>query len=99
MEPSEQTSEEIKSQTSVTPLIDQSQCLLDLDIQPVALPSTDSQSKPALEDLSLSDSQVLLLIPCKVNQHNRGHRLSIILLTSNSVDLVIYAEQVPVGIN
>ncbi|XP_055369337.1 SH3 domain-containing protein 19-like isoform X2 [Betta splendens] len=60
LEPSEQTSDEGKSQSTVTPLISQSQCLLDLDIQPVPLPSPDSPSKPALEDLNLSDSQSIL---------------------------------------
>lgn len=57
--PSEHLSGEGRSQTFVTPLINPSQCLLDLDTQPEPVPDQDSQSKLALEGLSLSDSQVL----------------------------------------
>lgn len=56
--PTEILSGDGRSQTSVTPHINQSQCLLDLNIQPEPVPDGDSQSKPALESLSLSDSQV-----------------------------------------
>ncbi|XP_041635446.1 SH3 domain-containing protein 19-like isoform X2 [Cheilinus undulatus] len=58
--PSEPPSGQGRSQTTVTPLISQSQCLLDLDDQPEPASDQDSQSKPALEDLSLSDSQSIL---------------------------------------
>lgn len=58
--PSEPPSGDGRSQTTVTPLISQSQCLLDLDDQPELAPDQDSQSKPALEDLSLSDSQSII---------------------------------------
>lgn len=57
--PSEHQSGEGRSQTAVTPLIDPSQCLLELDIQPEPVPDQDSQSKPALEGVSLSDSLIL----------------------------------------
>lgn len=56
--PTEILSGDGRSQTSVTPQINQSQCLLDLSIQPEPVPDGDSQSKPALESLSLSDSEV-----------------------------------------
>ncbi|CAJ1085765.1 SH3 domain-containing protein 19-like isoform X1 [Xyrichtys novacula] len=46
-----------RSQTSI---INQTQCLLDLDVQPDPPLDQDSQSKPALEDLSLSDSQSII---------------------------------------
>lgn len=55
--PSEQLSGEGKSQPAV---IKPSQCLLDLDTQPEPAPDQDSQSKPSLEGLSLSDSQCIL---------------------------------------
>lgn len=58
--PSEHLSGEGKSQTTVTPLINESLCLLDLDTQPDPVPKQDSQSKPALE--GLSDSQVSHLL-------------------------------------
>nr|XP_046236955.1 SH3 domain-containing protein 19-like [Scatophagus argus] len=58
--PSEHLSGDGRSQTAVTPLIHPSQCLLDLDIQPEPVPDQDSQSKPALEDLGLPDSQSIL---------------------------------------
>lgn len=58
--PSEPPSGEGQSQTTVTPLISQSQSLLDLDDQPEPTPDQESQSKPALEELSLSDSQSIL---------------------------------------
>ncbi|XP_067379730.1 SH3 domain-containing protein 19-like isoform X2 [Channa argus] len=58
--PSEHLSVEGKSQTPVTPLISQSQCLLDLDTQPDPVLSQDSQSKPAFENLSLLDSESIL---------------------------------------
>lgn len=48
------------SQTAVTPLIDPSQSLLDLDTQPETVPEQESQSKAALEGLGLSDSQSIL---------------------------------------
>ncbi|XP_074518117.1 uncharacterized protein LOC141784244 [Halichoeres trimaculatus] len=49
-----------RSQSDVTPIISQSQCLLDLDDQPEPLPDKDSQSKPALEELGQSDSQSII---------------------------------------
>uniref|UniRef100_A0A8P4K9H2 SH3 domain-containing protein n=1 Tax=Dicentrarchus labrax TaxID=13489 RepID=A0A8P4K9H2_DICLA len=55
--PSEPLSGEGRSQTAV---INPSQCLLDLDTQPEPVPDQDSQSKRALEGLSLSDSQSIL---------------------------------------
>ncbi|TKS93272.1 SH3 domain-containing protein 19 [Collichthys lucidus] len=58
--PSEHLSGEGRSQPAVTPLISPSQCLLDLDTQPEPAPDQDSQSKPALDDLSLSVSQSIL---------------------------------------
>ncbi|KAM9335759.1 uncharacterized protein ABDE67_020764 [Symphorus nematophorus] len=58
--PSEPLPVEGRSQNAVTPLINPSLCLLDLDTQPEPLPDQDSQSKPALEGLSLSDSQSIL---------------------------------------
>ncbi|KAM4536769.1 uncharacterized protein PAE49_021232 isoform 2-T4 [Odontesthes bonariensis] len=58
--PSEHHSVEVKDQTAITPLINPSQCLLNLDTQPEPVQDHDSQSKPALEDLSLSDSQSIL---------------------------------------
>ncbi|CAG5929429.1 unnamed protein product [Menidia menidia] len=51
---------EVKSQSTITPIINTSQCLLDLDTQPEPVPDQDSQSKSALEDLTLSDSQSIL---------------------------------------
>lgn len=57
--PSEQPSGDRQDQT-ITPLINTSQCLLDLDTQPEPIPDQNSQSKPALEDLSLSDSESIL---------------------------------------
>uniref|UniRef100_H3D101 SH3 domain-containing protein n=1 Tax=Tetraodon nigroviridis TaxID=99883 RepID=H3D101_TETNG len=48
------------SGTTITPLIDQSQCLLDLDIQPKPVTDEDKQTKAALEGLNLSDSQSIL---------------------------------------
>lgn len=58
--PSEPLSGEGRSHTAVTPLINPSQCLLDLDTQPEPAPDQHSQSKPALEGLGLSDSQSIL---------------------------------------
>lgn len=58
--PSEPLSGEGRSQTAVTTLIEPSQCLLDLDTQPEPVPDQDSQSKPALEGLDLSESQSIL---------------------------------------
>ncbi|KAI9524391.1 hypothetical protein NQZ68_018074 [Dissostichus eleginoides] len=55
--PSEDQSDEGKSQTAV---IDLSQSLLDLDSQPEPAPDQESQSKSDLEGLSLSDSQSIL---------------------------------------
>ncbi|XP_060922495.1 SH3 domain-containing protein 19-like [Limanda limanda] len=49
-----------EGQTSVVPLVNPSQCLLDLDTQPEPVPDQDGQSKPALEDVSLSESQSIL---------------------------------------
>ncbi|XP_040887517.1 SH3 domain-containing protein 19-like isoform X2 [Toxotes jaculatrix] len=59
-EPSERLSDEGKSETTITPLINPSQCLLDLDTQLEPVLDQDSQSKPALEDLSLPESQSIL---------------------------------------
>ncbi|XP_023256452.1 SH3 domain-containing protein 19-like, partial [Seriola lalandi dorsalis] len=47
-------------QTPVAPVISPSQCLLDLDTPPEPLPDQDRQSKPALEELGLSESQSIL---------------------------------------
>lgn len=58
--PSEPLSGEGRSQPTITPLISPSQCLLDLYTQPEPGPDQDSQSKPALEGLSLSESQSIL---------------------------------------
>ncbi|KAM6960415.1 uncharacterized protein LKV04_021986 [Tautogolabrus adspersus] len=58
--PSEPPPGEGRSQTLVTPIINQSQCLLDLDDQPELAPKQESQSKPALADLSLLDSESIL---------------------------------------
>ncbi|XP_044039759.1 SH3 domain-containing protein 19-like isoform X2 [Siniperca chuatsi] len=58
--PSEPLSGEGRSQTAVTPLINPLECLLDLDTQPEPVADQDSQSKLALEGLSLSDSQSIL---------------------------------------
>ncbi|XP_072231979.1 uncharacterized protein [Leuresthes tenuis] len=58
--PSEPHSVEVKDQTAITPLINPSQCLLNRDTQPEPVQDHDSQSKPALEDLSQSDSQSIL---------------------------------------
>ncbi|CAB1440213.1 unnamed protein product [Pleuronectes platessa] len=58
--PSERLPDEGVGQTSVVPLINPSQCLLDLDTQPEPVPDQDGQSKPALEDVSLSESQSIL---------------------------------------
>lgn len=58
--PPEPPSGEGRSQTDVSPIISQSECLLDLDDQPELPSDQDSQSKPALEDLSLSDSQSII---------------------------------------
>lgn len=52
--PSEDVSGDGRSQTTITPLINQSQCLLDLDIQPKSVADEDSQSKAALEGLNQS---------------------------------------------
>lgn len=52
--PSEDVSGDRRSQTTITPLINQSQCLLDLDIQPKSVAVEDSQSKAALEGLNQS---------------------------------------------
>uniref|UniRef100_A0A667YU50 SH3 domain-containing protein n=1 Tax=Myripristis murdjan TaxID=586833 RepID=A0A667YU50_9TELE len=58
--PSENLLGEGRAHTVVTPLIDQSQCLLDLDIQPEPAPDMDNQSKRTLEGLGLSESQSIL---------------------------------------
>ncbi|XP_053271750.1 SH3 domain-containing protein 19 [Pleuronectes platessa] len=58
--PSERLPDEGVGQTSVVPLINPSQCLLDLDTQPEPVPDQDGQSKPSLEDVSLSESQSIL---------------------------------------
>ncbi|KAM7366565.1 hypothetical protein PAMP_015998 [Pampus punctatissimus] len=63
--PSEDLSGEGRSQTSITTLIDPSQCLLDLDTQPEPAPNQDSQSKPALEGLNLSESKSILPVQPK----------------------------------
>lgn len=49
-----------RGQTTVTPLINQSQCLLDFDIQPKPIADEDGQSKAALEGLNVSDSPSIL---------------------------------------
>lgn len=51
-----------ENQNTTTPLINTSQCLLDLDPKPESVPNQDNQSKPALEDHSLSGSEVQLQI-------------------------------------
>ncbi|KAM4713768.1 uncharacterized protein FYW61_018916 [Anableps anableps] len=56
---SQQTSEG-KDQSSVTPLISPSQCLLDLEPQPEPVHDQDSESKTAIEDLNQSDLQSIL---------------------------------------
>uniref|UniRef100_A0A3Q3III0 SH3 domain-containing protein n=2 Tax=Monopterus albus TaxID=43700 RepID=A0A3Q3III0_MONAL len=59
--PSEHLSDEGRNQTAVspvTPLINPSQCVL--DIQPEPAPDQDHYSKPLLEGLSLSHSQSIL---------------------------------------
>ncbi|XP_041841093.1 SH3 domain-containing protein 19-like isoform X3 [Melanotaenia boesemani] len=58
--PSELLSVEGKGQTTIPSLINPSQCLLDLETQPEPVQNEDSQLKPALEGLSLSDTQVLI---------------------------------------
>lgn len=58
--PSEDLSGDGGGQTTVPPLINQSQFLLDLDIQPKPVPDEDNQTKAALEGLNLSDSQSIL---------------------------------------
>ncbi|XP_069028205.1 LOW QUALITY PROTEIN: SH3 domain-containing protein 19-like [Embiotoca jacksoni] len=58
--PSEQPPDEGRGQTAVTPLVNPSQCLLDLDTQPEPVLDRDGQSKPGLEDLGLSESQSIL---------------------------------------
>lgn len=58
--PSEDLRGDGGGQTTVPPLIDQSQCLLDLNIQPKPVPDEDNQTKAALEGLNLSDSQSIL---------------------------------------
>lgn len=50
----------LNNQTTSTPVIDQSQCLLDVDTHPKPVLDLDSQSKPALEGLSLSESKSIL---------------------------------------
>lgn len=47
-------------QTTITPLINQSHCLLELDIHPKPVTDKDNQTKAALEGLNLSDSQSIL---------------------------------------
>lgn len=58
--PSEDLPGDGSSQTTITPLINQSQCLLDLDIQPKPVTDEGNQTKAALEGLNLSDSQSIL---------------------------------------
>lgn len=57
--PSVHPSGEERSHTNVTSNTKPSDCLLDLEIQPESVSDQDSQSKPAVESLNLSDSQVL----------------------------------------
>lgn len=45
-------------QTTITPVINQSQCLLDLDTQPEPVSDVVNHSKPSLEGIGLSESQV-----------------------------------------
>lgn len=56
--PSEHMSGDEWAQTTVTPLIDSSQCLLDMETH--LEPILDNQSKPALEGLGLTESQSIL---------------------------------------
>lgn len=49
-----------RGQTTDTPLIHQSQCLLEFDIQPKPVADEDGHSKAALEGLNLSDSPSIL---------------------------------------
>lgn len=58
--PSKDVTGDGSSQTAVTPLINQSQCLPDLEIQPKPVTNKDDQTKAALEGLNLSDSQAVL---------------------------------------
>ncbi|KAF7661835.1 hypothetical protein LDENG_00251930 [Lucifuga dentata] len=58
--PSEPPFNDGKDQTTYTPVINQSQCPRVLDAQPLPVPDLDNQSKPALEGLSLSESQSIL---------------------------------------
>lgn len=58
--PSEDLTGDGSSQTTVTPLINQSQCLLDLEIQPKPVTDEDNQTKAALEGLNLSESPSIL---------------------------------------
>ncbi|XP_050931383.1 LOW QUALITY PROTEIN: SH3 domain-containing protein 19-like [Lates calcarifer] len=66
--PSEHLSGEGKSQTTIAPLINPSQCLLDLDTQPEPVPDQDSQSKPALENLVLFSFVVQSILPVQPEQ-------------------------------
>lgn len=47
-------------QSTITPLINQSQGLLDPDVQPKPVTEEDNQTKDVLEGLNLSDSQSIL---------------------------------------
>lgn len=58
--PSEHPPGERHNQNTTTPLINISQCLLDLDPKPESVPDQDNQSKPALEDRSLSGSESII---------------------------------------
>lgn len=58
--PSEDVSGDGRSQTTITPLINLPQCLLDLDVQQKPVADEVSQSKAALEGLNLLDSQSIL---------------------------------------
>lgn len=58
--PSEDVSGDGRSQTTITPLINLPQCLLDLDIQQKPVADEVSQSKAALGGLNLLDSQSIL---------------------------------------
>lgn len=60
---SEDVSDDGSSQTTITPLINLPQCLLDLDIQQKPVVDEVSQSKTALEGLNLLDSQSILPEP------------------------------------
>lgn len=60
--PSEHPPGERQNQNTITPLINTSQCLLDMDPKPESVLDQDNQSKPALEDHSLSGLEVQLQI-------------------------------------